>query len=179
MVEPIMGEIRMFSFAFAPKNWNRCDGQEMDVNKNPALYSLLGNTFGGNERSFNLPDFRGRIPIHPDRNLGYCYDMGMSGGFEEVALDATQMPKHKHTFYASSEDAGSSSIIDNDKCMLATTVSLNDATPMPIYGPAKELVSMNGAACSSIGDGLAHSNIMPSTVINFCIAMDGFYPSRN
>ena len=57
MGTPIMSEIRMMSFNFAPKGWAQCNGQLLPINQNQALFSLLGTTYGGDGRvNFALPD---------------------------------------------------------------------------------------------------------------------------
>ena len=60
MADPFIGEVRTFGFAFAPKYWARCDGQVIEISQNPALFSIVGNTYGGDGKTtFALPDLRG------------------------------------------------------------------------------------------------------------------------
>ena len=62
MAQPFLSQIEAFPFNFAPKGWALCAGQLMPINQNPALFSLLGTTFGGDGRTnFALPDLRGRL----------------------------------------------------------------------------------------------------------------------
>ncbi len=66
-MEPMLGQITIFAGNFAPRGWMFCDGREMLINDNDALYSILGTTYGGDgRRTFALPDLRGRVPVHED-----------------------------------------------------------------------------------------------------------------
>jgi microcystin-dependent protein len=68
LVEAYVGEIRLFAGTYAPRGWAFCEGQLLPIDRNSALFALLGTTYGGDGRtSFALPDLRGRAPIHPDR----------------------------------------------------------------------------------------------------------------
>ena len=86
MSEPFLSEIRLMSFAFAPKGWALCNGQLLPINQNQALFSLLGTTFGGDGRvNFALPDLRGRVPIH----VGSGHTLGELGGAQAQRGDLT------------------------------------------------------------------------------------------
>lgn len=63
MDELYIGEIRLLPYMFTPRNMLPCDGRSIPVSQYQALYSLIGNQFGGNQVSFNLPDLRGAAPI--------------------------------------------------------------------------------------------------------------------
>ncbi|HBN74310.1 MAG TPA: phage tail protein [Planctomycetaceae bacterium] len=62
----MMGEIRMFAGNYAPRGWQLCEGQMLNISQNSALFSILGTTYGGDGRTtFALPDLRGRAPLQP------------------------------------------------------------------------------------------------------------------
>ena len=62
--EPMMGEITLYAFEFAPRGWANANGQIMPIAQNQALFSLLGTSYGGNgQTTFALPNLRGRTPI--------------------------------------------------------------------------------------------------------------------
>lgn len=92
-----IGEIKLFAGNFIPEGWYACNGQSISVAQNTALYSLIGNQFGGNQTAFNLPDLRGRVPVGPGQGPGLTNRVqGQGGGAEEVTLQITQMPSHNH-----------------------------------------------------------------------------------
>ena len=85
MAEPFLGEIRIMSFAFAPKGWALCNGQLLPINQNQALFALLGTTFGGDGRvTFALPDLRSRTPIH----VGNGHALGGKAGRRDAESHA-------------------------------------------------------------------------------------------
>src|ERR1700692_3438609 len=93
MAQSFIGEIRCFSFGFAPKGWALCNGQTLAINQNQALFSLLGTTYGGNGTStFQLPNLPGRVPAH----FGNNYVLGELTGEANHTLLSTEMPAHNH-----------------------------------------------------------------------------------
>jgi microcystin-dependent protein len=170
MTEPFLGEVRLFGFTFAPLGWATCDGQIMSIAQNTALFSLLGTTYGGNgQTTFALPDLRGRVPVHMGQGPGLSsYVEGQVGGTENVTLLANQLPPHGHTV------AGASA---------ATTKNPTNAVPAftgsgASYGTSPDL-QMSPAMISGGGSSLPHENLQPYLVLNWCIALQGIYPSRN
>src|SRR2546430_12874418 len=102
MAEPCLSEIRIMSFAFAPKGWAVCNGQLLPINQNQALFSLLGTTYGGDGRvNFALPNLQGRVPIH----IGSGHTLGERGGEQAHTLSISEIPTHTHTAMASSTQA--------------------------------------------------------------------------
>jgi len=96
--EPFIGEICWVAFHFAPIGWASCDGQLLAISANPALFSLLGTTYGGDGyTTFALPDLRGRSPLHKGSGPGLTYRvMGEKGGVETVTITTNEMPSHTH-----------------------------------------------------------------------------------
>lgn len=175
MGEPFIGEIRMFGFGFAPRKWALCDGQLVPCSQNPALYALLGTTFGGDgTNNFALPDMRGRAPIHAGVCTGFYYYRGMTGGAESVPLATSQLPAHRHT--AAGTTATGNKFSGSPTRSLATS---SDGTD-PIYAAAADLQAMHADVVSPAeGGGQPHVNMQPTTVLNFCISLEGFFPPRN
>jgi microcystin-dependent protein len=170
MSEPFLAEVRIVGFNFAPRGWAFCDGQILPINQNQSLYSLLGTTYGGDGRtSFALPDLRGRTPIHVGSSNGSNHLLGQKSGEETHTLSANEMPNHTHAFKASNT-TGDSPIPTNN--VLAS--SLNE-----IYRAASDLINMNSGAITSVGGSQAHENMQPYLTLNFCIALQGLFPSRN
>lgn len=71
MYEGTIAEIRLWAGNFAPVNWAFCDGSLISITQNQALYSLIGNYYGGDGRTnFALPDLRGRVPVGAGMGVG-------------------------------------------------------------------------------------------------------------
>ncbi len=181
MSNPYVGEVRMFAFAFTPRNWARCLGQTMAIQQNAALYSLLGVQYGGNgSTTFMLPDYRGRTPLgrtttgagQPDESPNYTN--GQAGGTETVTLTQAQIPSHTHELCGVTTNGNKVSPVSNAF-----------ATPQPaggnFYVPANDIskVVLNTATVAFSGGAQPHNNMQPSLVVQFAIALVGIYPSRN
>jgi microcystin-dependent protein len=174
MADPFLGQITQVAFQFAPVDYSWCDGQTIQLQQNPGLYSLLGVRFGGDMRTyFKLPDLRGRTPVYPDPVNGV--NLGSVFGWEEVTLAEHELPEHNHGFMATTTNGAS---FNPTGRVLATAVDSSKAAHM-IYGPAenKSMVQLNPDMLGSNG-GAPHANMQPSLVIGFAIAVSGEYPSR-
>jgi microcystin-dependent protein len=172
MSEPFLAEVRMMGFNFAPRGWGFCDGQILPINQNQSLYSLLGTTYGGDGRTtFALPDLRGRTPIHVGRsNGGQFHTEGQKSGEETHTLSANEMPQHDHVLMANAEPGNSSSPSNNTLA--------NFPAGYTDYSPASA-VEMRSGSITNVGGGQAHENMQPYLAVNFCIALQGLFPSRN
>lgn len=98
MSEPFVGEILIVGFNFAPRNFAFCNGQQLSISQNAALFSLLGTTYGGNgQTTFALPNLQGRAPIHQGQLAGGSnYVLGEAAGVENTTILSSQMPVHNH-----------------------------------------------------------------------------------
>jgi microcystin-dependent protein len=168
MAEPFMGEIRLVSFAFAPKGWAHCNGQLLPINQNQALFSLLGTTYGGNgQTNFALPDLQGRVPIH----FGGGHTLGERAGEQAHTLSVAELPMHTHQMNASANVATSGT--PGPGVLLAQSVGAQ------LYANASNLVAMHGESIANTGGSQAHLNMQPYLTLNYCIALQGIFPSRN
>ena len=169
MAEPFLGEIMIFAGNFAPRGWAMCNGQILPIAQNTALFSILGTTYGGNgQTTFALPDLRGRAPVHFGQGPGLSsYSLGQSGGVESVALLQTQLPQHSHVANASSADATSSKPD-------GTVPSSGGA-----YAAASDGTIMSPGFITGGGGNQPHENVQPYLAVNFVIALEGIFPSRN
>jgi microcystin-dependent protein len=176
MADPFLSEIRMFSFTFPPKGWAYCNGQLMPINQNQALFALLGTQFGGNgQTTFALPNLQGRTPIHSQQP-------GEAGGTSSVTLTQAQMPTHTHLMQVRNGNPGvaGGNIGSGTKYLargLAIVGSGNQA--VNIYGTATPSQAMDASSVTSTGGSQSHTNMQPYLVLNFCIALQGIFPSRN
>ena len=153
----------MVGFNFAPRGWAQCDGQLLPINQHQSLYALFGTIYGGDGRTnFALPDLRGRTPVHPGNGI----TQGQRGGTEEETLTEDNLPAHSHAMRVSSQAATATDPSGNVLAAGAANAWNRDApsTLMPPTGTT-------GAAA-------AHSNMQPSLVVNFVVALQGLFPSR-
>lgn len=165
MAEPFLSEIRIMSFGFPPKGWAQCNGQLLPINQNQALFSLLGTTYGGDGRvNFALPDLRARAPIH----VGSSHTLGERGGEQAHTLSISELPTHTHTLNASAATTG---VVDQPGGNLPARASVN------AYGSATQLGAMDSRSVSNTGGSQAHNNMQPYLTLNFCIALQGIFPS--
>ena len=166
MAEPFLSEIRMTSFAFAPRGWALCNGQLLPINQNQALFSLLGTTFGGDGRvNFALPDLRGRTPIH----VGSGHTLGERGGEPTHTLSIPELPTHVHGAMAQPTTTGTQ--------LPAVNAVLAQASN--VYRTPDNLVALQAATIASVGGSQAHENMQPYLTLSFNIALQGIFPSPN
>jgi microcystin-dependent protein len=172
MSEPFLGCISIFGFNFPPRGWAQCSGQTLPINQNQSLFSLLGTTYGGDGRTtFALPDMRGRAPMHAGNGAGLSSrTLGQQLGTETVTLSAAQIPPHSHSAIASTADSTASTPQGN---LAAPTVAAFN-----VYGDAANLTPGAAGQVGPTG-GQGHQNMQPYTTLNFCIALQGLFPSRN
>ena|ERR1700674_901629 len=164
MSEPYVGEIRMFAGNFAPESWAFCDGQLLRIVEHDLLFNLIGTTYGGDGRTtFALPDLRGRLPAHQ----GNGFAVGASGGVEQVALTAQQMPAHSHPFVAASVTGDSSGPQD--------LMPANSLKILP-YIQGSPNGACNASAITPTGGSQPHSNMQPYLCVDFIISLAGAYP---
>ncbi|HEY9028031.1 MAG TPA: tail fiber protein [Burkholderiaceae bacterium] len=169
MSNPYLAEIRLTSFAFAPKGWALCNGQLLPINQNQALFALLGTTYGGDGRTnFALPDLQGRAAMH----FSGTHALGEAGGEEAHTLTIGEMPAHGHALRASGKVAASSS--PNGGVLAAVPRG-----GTPAYTAPTAMVPLNPAAIGASGGGQPHENRPPFLTVNFIIALQGIFPSRN
>ena len=173
MAEPFIGQIIQAGFNFAPRGYATCDGQLLSIAQNTALFSLLGTTFGGDGRvTFGLPDLRGRVPVHQGQGPGLTNrTMGEQSGSETVTLISAEMPMHNHLLNAFAT-AG-------DKAPPTGNVLAAGDTNVTIYTNVPPNTQLNPQSIGLAGGNQPHNNMQPYLVINFCIAMEGIFPSRN
>lgn len=172
MAEPFLGCVSIFGFNFPPRGWARCDGQLLPISQNQSLFALLGTTYGGDGRTtFALPDLRGRAPMHTGSGAGLTTRMlGQKTGVENVTLTTNQIPPHSHPANASITNATTG--------MPQGNLPAPAVAPFNVYGDPTNLTPGSPGQLSGAG-GAAHNNMQPYTTMNFCIALQGLFPSRN
>ena len=166
MSEPFLAEVRIVGFNFPPRGYASCDGQLLPINQHQSLYSLLGTMYGGDGRtSFALPDLRGRTPLHKDSS----HPLAQRAGSEGHRLTEAEMPAHAHGLRGSDDDATD---------FRAPGKVLAHATHT-VYGPPTALTPLSPQVVANTGSGSPHQNMQPYLVLNYVIALQGLFPSRN
>ena len=171
MSNPYLGEVRLVGFNYAPAGWAFCNGAQIGISQNNALYNLIGTTYGGNGTSvFNLPNLQGRIPIHQGTATnGSTYVIGEISGSETVTLLTPQIPVHNHPVLATANPGTTAAPVTN--CVPGTAATVN------IYHTPATVVPMS-AASGVAGGNQPHENIMPFQCVNYIISLFGIFPSQ-
>jgi Microcystin-dependent protein len=176
--EPYLGEIRIFAGNFAPKGWALCNGQLLSIAQNQALFALLGTTYGGNgQTTFALPDLQGRIAIHAGTHI-----QGEKGGETAHTLTASELPVHTHNVLnpqviQSAFSAVGDSINPKGNYFAKNPSRGNEfSTQSNANGGS---ITLPGTTISNVGGSQPHNNMMPYTVVNYIIALQGIFPSQN
>ena len=165
MADPFLSEIKIVSFDFAPQGYAFCNGQLLPINQNPDLFSLIGTTYGGDGvNTFALPDLRGRTPIHFNEQ----HPLGEAKGEQSHALAMTELATHTHQLNAANNAA------DTNTPTNTTYLGVQNNT----YSPAANLVTMAVDEITDIGGGQPHQNMQPFLTLNFCIALQGTFPTQ-
>lgn len=174
MSECFIGEIRLFGGTFAPLGWAFCNGALLPISEYDALFALIGTTYGGDgQTTFALPDLRGRVAIHQGQGPGLSLNViGQQVGVESVTLTSAQAG-HTHTLQANS---GAAAAGDTSP---AARVPAALGAGMLYTASTAASVAMAATMVGGAGGSQPHENVMPSLVLNYIIAIEGIFPSRN
>lgn len=167
-----IGEIRIFAGVRPPRGWLICDGRSLALDQYPDLGAVLRTTFGGDAQSFNLPDFRGRLPVATNATnaTGKIVPpvLGAIGGVESVTLSADQIPAHTHALSASTSTASSNAAAAD--AALAGMAADVKGYYVPDRAARRKSVTLAGDVIDPGPVANAHSNLMPALALNFIIA---------
>jgi len=176
-MDPFIGEIRIFAGNFAPYGWRFCDGSILPIVQNTALFSLLGNYYGGDGKStFALPDLRGRTPIHQGAGPGLTpRSVGETGGSASVTLITSEMTAHNHIAYGKA-DIGNNAT-PQGSVWAETEEAGRGGEQVPLYDSALN-TQMSPMALAVAGGSMPHNNMQPFLGVSYIIAMEGIFPQR-
>jgi microcystin-dependent protein len=183
MSQPFLGQIMMFGASFPPSGWMTCSGQQLDIANNGALFQLIGTTYGGDGvKNFNLPDLRGRVPVHMGQGSGLSdYQIGQNGGTEVVTLTTQQIPQHNHPVASVTGQAGNATAPSNARVLAdegSTASGGNAFTYTPFNAGSPNQVQLPAATIGTSGGNQPHNNIQPILAILYCIAAVGASPKK-
>lgn len=173
MSDQFVGEIRVFGFNFAPKDWAFCNGQLLPIGQNTALFSLLGTFYGGDGRTtFALPNLQGSMAVDMGQGPGLSPRyLGETGGERAVTLTVGELPQHTHAVLASPTS--------NEASPAGAVFGGAARGHSPAYAAAGTgAVNMSAGAVAQTGGGQPHDNMSPYLALNFCIALQGVFPPR-
>lgn len=170
MAQPYIGEIRMFGGNFAPAGWMFCEGQQVPISENEALFQLIGTTYGGDgQEYFNLPDLRGRVPIHWGTLTGTTFPIAAAAGYEQVTLTSQQMPVHTHPWAANTAPGADITPTNNVFAGSPNVRLFREGTASTPMSPL--------AMGQGVGGSQPHTNFQPYLCVDFIISMFGIFPS--
>lgn len=175
--EPYLSQIMPTGFNYCPRGWLPASGQLLAIQQNAALFSLLGTNFGGDGRTtFALPNLNGRMPIGSGQGPGLpSYSDGQTSGTLTIQLTAANLPSHTHTARMRAV-SGAGNVDTPLRNSFATTPAGAN-----IYSAAAPTTTLRADSINVVaaGQGQAFNNVTPLTVVKYCIAVQGIFPSRN
>lgn len=184
-MEPFIAQILMFAGNFAPRGWAFCNGDLLSIDSNQALFSILGTTYGGDGRTtFGLPELRGRVPVHSGGGGGgsagpglTVRPLGQKSGSETHSLTTSELPSHNHSISLHAEK-GLPTTSDPDGNMISQHTAAGSGFK-PYNADEDKAMATQAIRQVDVGNNTAHNIMQPFLVINFIIALQGTYPSRN
>jgi len=179
-MQPFIGQIQAFGFNFAPRGWAACNGQLLSIAQHSALFSLLGTQYGGDGRTtFGLPDLQGRSMVNRGQGAGLSsLVIGQRTGREYMTLTVAEMPSHNHQAHLNLADLDIGDTAKAKNKAIAQNCSANMFAKEPTYNEGNQL-SDQSITVHNAGGGQSFSIRGPILAVNFCIALDGTFPSRS
>lgn len=172
-MEPYIGQIETFAFGFAPKGWASCNGQMLMISQNPSLFSLIGSVYGGDGiQTFALPDLRGRVPINQGHTPGLTKRvLGSKGGEEESSVQILQNEDEMRV-HVQKEVAHKVTTLENGR----KNGEPDNTVGLLSYENIMQAVLQEDEAPPEYEK---INNMSPYLTINYCIAVEGVFPSRS
>jgi microcystin-dependent protein len=178
MAQPFVGEIRCFGFNFAPVGWAQCNGQLMSIAQNTVLFAIIGTTYGGDGiTTFALPNLQGQIPMHWGNGPGgFNTVIGQVQGTPTVTLTTNQIPAHAHTINSMRVPSGGAL---EHRAAPSSTAFISNSNPDGVYNTAPTInAPLSNLVIGSTGGSQPHDNMQPYLALNFCISLNGIFPSQ-
>jgi microcystin-dependent protein len=182
-IEPYLGNVTVFAGNFAPRGWMFCQGQLLAIAAYDALFALIGTTYGGDGQStFGLPDLRSRTSIHAGQGAGLnMYTLGEMAGTENVTLLSINMPAHSHSLISFTAVQPASTATTSGVSSPQNAYPASGATVFNTQSPdGGQMATWSSISSTPIAGGSQPlSVIQPYLAMNYIIAVEGIFPSRN
>lgn len=177
-MDDLIGVVKLFAGTFAPRTYMYCRGQLISVNQNPALFAVLGTTYGGNgQTTFGLPDLRGRVAIGSAQGPGLSnYILGQVSGTENVSITQSNMPAHTHALQVSNQEGNVAVPVAGKSLAAMVDTSVNQILS---YNDKAPTVALNANTNSVVGNNVPISIMQPYLALDYIICVEGVFPSRN
>ena len=174
MSEAYIGEIRIFSGNFEPRDWAFCNGQLLSIARNTPLFAIIGTTYGGDGKTtFALPNLNNRTAMHQGTGAGLTTrNIGAAGGLAKVSLLTTQMPSHTHSPTCNSDQTSN---VEPGGAIWTEQQGRGSRLVYSVSGNT----TMNALTIEQAGGSQAHNNMQPYLGVNFIICLAGEWPSRS
>ena len=182
-IDAYIGEVQLFAGNFAPNGWAFCNGQIISIQQNSALFSLLGTQYGGNgQTNFALPDLRGRVPVGQGQGASLtARSVGDFDGQENVSISIANLPSHNHNASLSvSNQNGTVNVPLSDSSIAVSSIKSGRSTISNlVFNTSVPDILLGNSPTTSSGNSQPLNIIKPYQCINYIIALQGIYPSRN
>jgi len=173
-MDPFIGEIRLFGFDYPTNGWMLCNGQLLQIRQYSPLFALIGTNYGGDGvNTFALPDYRGRAPVSQGTGPGLSpMVLGEATGSESVTLLTMNMPNHSHSLNAYVQGT------DRQTAPTAGCALGSSTRAASFLGGTPPLTAMFAVqTVGTAGNNEPHENRQPYLALNYCIAVEGVFPS--
>ncbi len=184
--EPFIGEVKLLAFNFPPRGFQLCQGQTISIANYTALFALIGTTYGGDgQTTFKLPDLQGRVPVHQGQGPGLpMVTIGQAGGSYQTTIGTANMPMHIHTLFGATavfnanDNAGGENSPDGGYFGMNSSQAFYASAPAANEFMNPGMVRVSGTTGAQ-GGSVPVDITNPYLCINYSIAMEGIFPSRN
>lgn len=181
-IEPYLGNVAVFAGNFAPRAWMFCQGQLLAIAQYDALYALIGTTYGGDgQNTFALPDLRSRTAVHAGQGPGLSYyTLGEMAGTENVTLLSINLPMHNHSKISFSVAQAASTATTSGVSNPQNAFPASGSTVYTNASDGQQMGPYSSISSTPIAGGNQPvSIIQPYLAMNYVIAVEGIFPSRN
>ena len=196
-----ISQILLMANSYAIQDCLIADGSTLPTAQNQALYSLIGNHFGGTPTNFAIPDLNGRIAVGAkltgvtptDRMY---FNLGEHGGANYFTFSVNNMPQHNHgaTFVPTTKTdfdvkipvnptASGTASPENSflgLCPGTAKIYAGAAADGKYLGGVKVTGSIDGGkvTIAPAGQGDPKLIMQPFLALNYMISIAGIYPMR-